>query len=47
MKIKESFESEYPLHQIRKVLRQDLGMRFKRIKRVPFAGNSDRNLILR
>ena len=45
--IKVSAGTLYPLQRIRKVLRQDLGMRFKRIKRVPFTGNSDRNLILR
>jgi hypothetical protein len=36
-----------PVHLIRKVLKQDLKMKYKKIKRVPFSGNSDRNLILR
>ena len=32
---------------VKQVLREEFGMRYKRIKRVPFNGNSDRNLILR
>ena len=44
---KEKFEVEIPLHTIREALRKGLGMRFKKIKRIPFTGNQDRSLILR
>ena len=32
---------------VRKVLREHMGQRYKKIKKIPFHGNSDKNLILR
>ncbi len=33
--------------QIRKIFRDALGMKYKRIKKIPFQGNSEQNLVLR
>ena len=32
---------------VRQVFREDLGLKYKKIKRLPYTGNSERNLILR
>ena len=33
--------------RIRAILKDNFGMRYKKIKRVPFTGNREQNLILR
>ena len=33
--------------QVRKIFREELGMKYKRIKKIPFQGNSEQNLVLR
>ena len=32
---------------VRKVFRQELGLRYKKIKPLPYQGNSEKNLVLR
>ena len=41
------FEVNVKDHEIRKVFRRRLGLKFKKIKKVPFHGNSEKNLVLR
>ena len=44
--IKKEFGVELPIYFIKKVMKKDLQMRYKKIKQVLFSGNSERNLIL-
>ena len=47
MAVADTGRSGATVYFVKKVLREEFGMRYKRIKRIPFCGNSDRNLILR
>ena len=33
--------------QLKKIFREQLGLRYKKVKRIPFQGNLERNLVLR
>ena len=49
--VKNSVQSEHnvtvSLEYVRSVLRNDIGAKYARIKKIPFLGNSDRCLLLR
>ena len=45
--VKEKFDLDVKPDYVRKVLRADLNQRYRRIKKVPFLGNTVRCLILR
>jgi hypothetical protein len=45
--VKENNGKEIPIFKIRKILKNELKMKFKKIKRIPFSGNSERNILLR
>ena len=36
-----------PVHQIRKMFRQNMGLKYKRIKKISFQGNCQRSMVLR
>ncbi len=45
--LNEETDQEYKEHQVRKIMRHDLGMRYKKISHVALHTNSPKNLILR
>ena len=45
--LKETYDMDVKEHRIRIELRRRLGLKFKRIKKIPFQGNSEKNLVLR
>ena len=36
-----------PVHQVRRMLRQNMGLKYKKIKKVAYQGNSERSMVLR
>ena len=40
-------DTKLPLHFVQKMMRTRLGLKHKKIKRIPFHGNSEKNLVLR
>ena len=46
-KLRKEGGADVKLHRLRKILNQDLGLQYKKIKKVPLHANSSRSLILR
>ena len=46
-RVRKEHSMEVTNQQVRKIFREELGMKYKRIKKIPFQGNSEQNLVLR
>jgi len=45
--VKEKHSLEVTIEYVRSVLRNDIGAKYKRVKKIPYLGNTDRCLLLR